>query len=137
MSTVDEQTSTGIKGADEFRAAAQKLGLTVETKVTTSEPVLFEDGREMLPGSTNVMLTVSLPVPESLGNNMLTVTERATALRVCWKRDHNGRARGRWILGNYSTLGGHTDMHMLRTCHTYLNIMAGDLRNLERLANAG
>lgn len=135
---MSEDQSTGIKGADEFRAEAQKLGLNVETRVTEADAVVGErSGQVILPACTNVMLTVTIPVPVSLGNNALTLEERNTELRVCWKRDHNGRARGRWILGNYSTLGGHQDMHMLTRCRTYLDIMAHSAAQLRRFADEG
>lgn len=128
--------STGIKGADEFRAAAEKLGLTVNVKISENEPVLYNDGTVMRPACTMVMVIVEIPVPESLATSALALTERATTLHVCWKRDHNGRARGRWILGNYSTLGGHDDMHTLKRCHVYLGIMSENLQTLKRYVDA-
>lgn len=127
---------TGIKAADEFRDAAGALGLTVEVKSKDNDPVLFDDGREMLPGCTTVTVTVSIPVPESLHASALALYERTTTLAVCFKRDHNGRARGRWILGNYSTLGGHDDMHTLKRCHVYLGIMGEALSTLKRYVDA-
>ena len=131
----DKQESTGIKGADDFRAAAQALDLIVETRIVNSEAVYFKhNGEVMIPASKNVMLTVTIPVPEELGNNALTLEERSVLLSVCWKLDLNGRARGRWILGNYRTLGYTEDMHMLKRCYSRLELMNRSLQQLRRFA---
>lgn len=127
--------STGIKGADEFISRAHELGLTTKINVITNDPVYYQDGETvMLPGSTSVSVQVRIPVPKSLGNTALTMIDRNTVLISCWARRHDGRARGRWTMGNYSTLGGHDDMHTFKRCGFYLELMASNAASLVKYA---
>lgn len=135
------QPPTGIPTADNFIATARSKGLDVAVQSHTAEPLLNEEGRVVEPACTAYGVTVTIPVPEtirgSLGLSVLTQQERTTTLVVCFSQRHDGRARGRWTSGNYSTLGGHDDMHTLRRCYVYLDIMASAANQMRRFAEAG
>lgn len=133
MSTQTKTETTSIKGADEFAARARELGLKVEVKQTRTEAVYYRDGGLMLPAVTAISVIVSLPVPEELDNTALGLIERSTQLHSCWSKSDRPRARGRWTLANYSTLGGHEDMHVLHKAYRRLESMAEDLKRLRKL----
>lgn len=126
--------TTGIKDADAFITEARKLGLDVEIKLTNSEAVYYRDGvTVMLPEVLSVMVMVSMPVPAELNDTALGLAERSTILTSCWSKRKEPRARGRWVLANYSTLGGHEDLHVKRRVYTRLEIMADNLKRLRKL----
>lgn len=129
-----EVKSCGIRVADEFAAEARELGLVVETKSTRSEAVYYHDGSVMLPARLSVTVTVTIPVPEKFATSALGMIERATRLDVCFSKSDAPRARGRWVLANYSTLGGHEDLHVKHKAHSRLQHMASDLKSLQKLA---
>lgn len=133
MSTKMQVQTTGVKGADEFAAKATELGLTAEVRSTRSEATYYNDGTIMLPAVLSIVVTVTLPVPAELDGTALGMVERCTTLTSCWSKRDTPRARGRWVLANYSTLGGHKDLHVMSRLDTYLSGMATDLRNLRKL----
>lgn len=133
MSTQTPVTTTGIAGADKFAAQARELGLTVEVRTTDSKAVYFDDGTVMLPAVFSVFVAVSLPVPAELDGTALGMVERCTTLTSCWSKRDTPRSRGRWVLANYSILGGHEDLHVMSRLDSYLQGMATSLRNLQKL----
>lgn len=133
MSTQVQTETTGVKGADEFVARARELGLTVKVKSVRSEATYYRDGSVMLPAVLSISVAVTLPVPSELDNTALGMVERCTSLTSYWSKRDAPRARGRWVLANYSTLGWHKDLHVMRRLDAYLNGMATDLQNLRKL----
>jgi hypothetical protein len=127
---------TGIKGADDFATEAEKLGLTVTIRTINTEATYYKDGDVMLPASLSVSVTVTLPVPEELNGTALGLVERCTSLTSYWNKRDTPRSRGRWTLANYSTLGGHKDMHVMTRMYSYLQGMADDLERLRRFTVA-
>lgn len=133
MSTQEKTETTGIKGADEFAAKALELGLTVTIKTTMSEAAYYSDGNLMLPAVLSVAVMVEIPVPEELNGSYLAMMQRCVSLTSYWSKRDKPRARGRWVLANYSHLGGHEDMHVTRRMHARLATMAASLESLKRL----
>lgn len=130
-----DDDETGIIAASSLIKTIRELGLTVTVKARNNDAVRLDDGRVVAPGVRTVMISVDIPVPSSLAESQLTLVERCTRLTIVYSRRLDGRARGRWIMGNYSTLGDHSDMHTLRRCHFYLKIMAANAAHLARLAD--
>lgn len=133
MSTKTQVETTGIKSADEFAAEARKLGLNVEVKATNSEIVYYRDGSVMLPAILGVYVIVTIPVPAELDGTALGLIERNTRLTSYWSKRDAPRARGRWVLGSYSTLGGHKDLHVMSRLNVHLTSMASDLQGIRKL----
>ncbi len=129
-----EVKTTGIKDADEFVSKAREMGLIVEIGFTNSEAVYFSDGRLMLPEVLTVGVTVTIPVPEELDGSYLAMMQRCNTLRSYWTKRRAPRARGRWVQGNHSTLGGHEDLHVKHRVYTRLSSMAAELQSLQKLA---
>lgn len=134
QATATEVKTTGIKDADEFVAKAKELGLTVEIGFTNSEAIYFSDGRLMLPEVLTVSVTVTIPVPDELDGSYLAMMQRCNTLRSYWTKRKAPRARGRWVQGNHSTLGGHEDLHVKHRVYSRLASMKAELESLEKLA---
>lgn len=132
--TLTADQSSGVKGADEFAAKARKLGLIVEIKTTVSDAVYYDSGEVMLPKVLSVMVRVEIPTPDEFQGTACGLHERCTSLTMCWSKRDTPRARGRWTMGNYSTLGGHEDLHVLHKADRKLAYMAEDMERLRRLA---
>lgn len=133
MNTQTSREATGITGADEFVTKARELGLTVEVHAVDSEAVFHGDGSVMLPSVLSVVVSVKIPVPSELDGTVLGLVERHTTLVSCWSKRDVPRSRGRWVSANYSTLGGHEDLHVMRRLDPYLNVMVTDMQNLNKL----
>lgn len=73
--------SSGISDADSVAATAAASGLDVEVMSNVSPPIMFSDGRLMVPSAVTVSVTVKVPVPTEL--QPTTLGQHCRYKRLC------------------------------------------------------